>query len=124
MKRLGTATARLMRAADRLLSALLMAASVTLLAAGLLWYGSPGATGSDLAYAAASVSLRSRWPIPATSRRPASTVGSFHRTESVGPASRATARRAIYLPGPDGRCADAERRASAHPGTRQSPRGS
>lgn len=52
MSRLGTATARLMRATDRLLSALLMAASVTLLAAGLLWYGSPGSTGSDLAYAA------------------------------------------------------------------------
>jgi hypothetical protein len=52
MQRLETIALALLRLADRLLPALLMAASVTLLAAGLLWYGSPTATGGDLAYAA------------------------------------------------------------------------
>lgn len=43
--------ARLVGAVDRLLSSLLMAAAVTLLAAGLLWYGSPAATGAVEVYA-------------------------------------------------------------------------
>jgi hypothetical protein len=54
MSRLVSAAARALHTSDRLLSALLMAAAVTLLAVGLLWYGSPGATGADAANLAAS----------------------------------------------------------------------
>lgn len=74
MKRLGPAIARLMRLADRTLSALLMAASVTLLAAGVLWYGSPSATGADLALAAASVSTPEALADPGSFPTPASTA--------------------------------------------------
>jgi Sortase domain len=45
--------ARLLALADRLLPALLMASSVTLLAAGLLWYGSPDAVGTGATTTAA-----------------------------------------------------------------------
>ncbi|MEA2622437.1 MAG: hypothetical protein QOH61_1347 [Chloroflexota bacterium] len=48
MKRPASLAAWLLGVADRLMPSLLMAMSVTLLAAGLLWYGSPDATGSDL----------------------------------------------------------------------------
>lgn len=74
MKRLGSTIARLMRLADRTLSALLMAASVTLLAAGLLWYGSPGATGSDLVDQAV---------LPASSAQPQGDPGNFPAPTSV-----------------------------------------
>lgn len=76
MKRLESVAVRLLRAADRLLPALLMASSVTLLAAGLLWYGSPSATGSDLAYAAGGPAASVELPgdpgtLPVTTPSPA-----------------------------------------------------
>lgn len=74
MRQVGSATPRLLRAADRLMPALLMAASVTLLAAGFLWYGSPGATGSDEAYAAVR---------PPASAAPQADPGAFARSTAA-----------------------------------------
>lgn len=99
MKRLGPATARLMRLADRTLSALLMAASVTLLAAGLLWYGSPSATGADLALTGAAVASSEPLADPGVFPTPASTqtgstappVGSASPRTSSPPATTPSA---------------------------------
>ena len=87
MKRLGSATARLLHAADRLLSALLMAASVTLLAAGVVWYGSPGATGAEQAYADA-VPLASAAPLADPGNFPSPTAAA---TGTGSPVPSATA---------------------------------
>lgn len=96
MNRLRPAAARLLETTERLLQALLMAAGVTLLAAGLLWYGSPGATGSGLAAYAPPPSA----PPAATAGDPASPPVATQPTGSASPATTDFPGTASALPSP------------------------